>query len=243
MPRFYVRTLTENLTALRRDVAQAAELGCDCAAFPEQFLTGYFGAGSPLELRQVMAELSAAHPAMLLLFGTISEDGVNRQCLYLAGRSVASYDKVHLFLPNGEDKLWRRGEKYVALAHGDWRIGLLTCNDVRFPEQARALKLEYDVNLLWYPALWPWERDHVWAALLRARAIENGCFVLGCCLAGLDNGQELFDGAGCHVYSPLGDELHPAQRVYTLDPALLARVTVDTRQQYCAIPQTELIEP
>ncbi len=149
---------------------------------------------------------------------------------------------MHLFEPNDEHKLWRPGERYVAVKHGAWRIGLATCNDVRFPEQARALKLKYNINLLTYPALWPWARDHTYAALLRARAIENGAFSLGCCVAGVDNGVERFDGAGNHVFDPLGNELHPDGRVYTLDPAVFERVTVDTRAQYREITQVELVD-
>lgn len=242
MPRFYVRGLDENLAALRRDVAAAAAGGCDCIMFPEQFLTGYYGEGEAAALRREFAALSAEQPALLMFCGTISEDGVNRQCVYLGGRPVASYDKVHLFLPNGEDQLWRPGDKYAVLRHGAWRIGLCTCNDVRFSEQSRALKLGHDVNMLVYPALWPWERDHIWSALLRARAIENGCFTAGCCVAGVDNGRESFDGAGNHVFSPVGEELRPQGRIYEVDPALLEQLTVDTRAQHREVSVTELFD-
>lgn len=242
LPRFHVAGLEANLAALRRDMADAAVKGCDCVLFPEQFLTGYHGAGEAAELRAEFESLSAQYSRVLCIYGTISEDGKNRQCVYLGGAEVAHYDKVHLFLPNKEGDLWQVGNRYVALQHGQWRIGLATCNDVRFPEQARALKLKFDINLLVYPALWPWARDQVLAVLLRARAIENGCFVAGCCVAEVDNGAELFDGAGNHVFDPLGAELHDDQRVYELDLDRLGRVTVDTREQHCEIAAVELLE-
>lgn len=242
MPRFYVRGLSDNLAGLRHDVAAAAAEGCDCIVFPEQFMTGYYGEGEAGALREEFAGLSAEQPALLMFCGTITEDGVNRQCVYLAGRQVAAYDKVHLFLPNGEDKLWQAGNKYAVLRHGAWRIGLCTCNDVRFSEQARALKLAQDVNLLVYPALWPWERDHLWAALLRARAIENGCFVAGCSVAGVENGHEMFDGAGNHVFDPLGEELRPQGRVYRLEFTVLERVMVNTRSQYREVTDIQLFD-
>jgi predicted amidohydrolase len=242
LPRFYVRGLAENLAAMQRDAADAAARDCDCVMFPEQFLTGYYGEGDPARLRQEFAALSAQHPAMLLFMGTISEDGVNRQCIYRAGEQVASYDKIHLFLPNGEDKLWRTGDSYAALEYGDWRIGLCTCNDVRFSEQARALKLKYDINMLVYPSLWPWQRDQVLAALLRARAIEGGCFAVCCCVAGIDNGQEQFDGAGNHVFDPLGEELYGKDRVFELDASLTESVTVDTRVQHIDIGEMRLFK-
>jgi predicted amidohydrolase len=90
--------------------------------------------------------------------------------------------------------LWQPGERYLAVRFQDVNIGLATCNDVRFPEQARALKLAHDVALLLYPALWPWQRDHVWSALLRARAIENGAFSRGAA-SRRSTMAELFDGA------------------------------------------------
>jgi predicted amidohydrolase len=242
LPRFHVRGLQENLAAMQRDVEDAAARDCDCVMFPEQFLTGYYGDGQPAQLRNEFTALSAEHPALLLFMGTISEDGVNRQCIYRAGELVASYDKIHLFLPNGEGDIWRPGNRYAVLEYGDWRIGLCTCNDVRFPEQARTMKLEHDINMLVYPSLWPWQRDQVLSALLRARAIENGCFSVGCCVAGVDNGKEHFDGAGNHVFDPLGAEIYGSDRVYELDRQLLTRVTVDTRGQFIAIEDTQLFK-
>jgi predicted amidohydrolase len=240
--RFFTTDFAANIARLHAAVDEAAQLACELAMFPEQFLTGYYGAGDPLRIKAELAAASTRHPHLLCICGTITEDGMNRQYAYLGGEPRACYTKVHLFEPNGEHQLWGRGERYVALSWGGWRIGMLTCNDVRFPEQARALKLKHDVNLLVYPALWPWSRDHVFAALLRARAIENNAFAIGCCVMGVDNGVEQFDGAGNHVFDPLGNELHPAGRTYELDHGELAQVTVDTRAQYREITQVELIK-
>ena len=243
MPRFYVLEPDVNLARMRTDAGLAVKEGCDCVIFPEQFITGYYAKNEPERFRREFAEVSGEHAGVLFFFGTISEDGVNRLVVYLDGREVIHYDKIHLFLPNGEGEIWGTGDRYVALRHGDWRIGLATCNDVRFPEQVRELKLKHDINMVVYPALWPWQRDHVWAALLKARAIENGCFVAGSCVAGVNNGHEQFDGAGNHVFTPLGDEVYPAGRVYELNPAVLDQVTVDTREQYRPISRVELIDP
>ena len=240
IPRFYVRDLAANLARMQSDLADAAEQGCDMAVFPELFLTGYQGQADPVHLRQELASASVAYPNMLCVWGAISEDGVNRQLVYKDGHELAAYDKVHLFQPNGEHEMWRHGASYTALRSSGWTIGLATCNDVRFPEQARALRMKHGAELLIYPALWPWARDHVWAALLKARAIENGVFVIGCCVAGIDNGRELFDGAGNHVFDPLGDELHPVRRVYTLDRARLNEVLVDTCEQYRDVTDVRL---
>jgi predicted amidohydrolase len=240
LPRFYVRDLQSNLAALERDVEDAAARGADAIVFPEVFLTGYTGVAEPQAVHAKFAELSARHPRLLCVFGSVSEERRNRTSVYLGGNRTAYYDKVHMFLPNGEAQMWDSGTCYTAFQHGDWRVGLLICNDLRFPEQARALKLAHDVNLLIYPALWPWQRDHTWQALLRARAIENGCFAVGCCVAGVDNGGELFDGAGNYVFDPLGNAVHPHVRMYELDAKMLERLTVDTRAQWVDITDVNL---
>ena len=81
----------------------------------------------------------------------------------------------------------------------------------------------------------------MFSALLRARAIENGCFAAGCCVAGADNGGELFDGAGNYVWDPLGNAVIPDGRVYTLDANVLEKLNVDTRAQYVDITDVNLM--
>lgn len=241
MPRFHVRDLNTNFARLHAGCDTAAQRGCELAVFPEQFLSGYHGENDLPRIKAEFTAVSAKYPQLLCAFGTVTEDGYNQQHIYLGGVARASYKKVHLFEPNGEHELWQRGESYTALRWGQWRIGLITCNDVRFPEQARALKLVRNVNLLLCPALWPAQRDHILSALLRARAIENGAFVLCCCVAGVDNGVEQFNGALNHAFDPLGCELYSDDGVYTIDPDILERVTVDTRAQYREITQVDLI--
>ena len=240
LSRFYVRDLETNITQMAVELSEASELGCDAVFFPEMFLTGYYGNHDVKRIRTEFAQQSARHPGLICFFGCISEDGHNRQLVYAAGKELARYDKVHLFAPNGEDEMWTPGASYVAVRHGGWTIGLATCNDVRFPEQGRALKLKHNIDMLIYPSLWPWARDHILAALVRARAIENGVFTVCCCVAGINNGQEQFDGAGNHVFDPLGTELHPSGRVYELERALLGSLLVDTRERYLDIADVEL---
>jgi len=241
LPRFYVRDIEANIARLHSEL-DAAAAGCGIIVFPEQFITGYRAACEPLRLHDEFTAGSARQPELLCIFGTVTEEGRNRQWAYRDGQPLAHYDKVHLFEPNLEHELWQSGARYVALTHGGLTIGLATCNDVRFPEQARALKLQLGIQMMIYPALWPWQRDHVWRALLQARAIENGVFCIGCCVAGVDNGLERFDGAGNYVFDPLGEPVYAQGCVYNLDEQRLGAVTVDTRAQYREVTQVELVE-
>ncbi len=101
-----------------------------------------------------------------------------------AGAVVARYDKIHMFdidLPGGESyresNAYRPGGQTV-VAETPWgRLGMSVCYDVRFPHLYRALA-QAGADLLVVPSVFtvPTGRAH-WHVLLRARAIENGCFV------------------------------------------------------------------
>ena len=86
------------------------------------------------------------------------------------------YDKRHLFTYAGEDGLYTRGEDRVVVRYGGLRFLLQVCYDLRFPVFSRN-RGDYDVAI--YVANWPTLRLFAWQTLLRARAIENQCFVLG----------------------------------------------------------------
>ena len=75
---------------------------------------------------------------------------------------------------------------------------------------ARALRLQARCDALLVPAWWPWRRDHIWRALLQARAIENGIYTVGCCIAASEHPAEGFAGAGNYVFDPLGDPVPTA---------------------------------
>lgn len=104
------------------------------------------------------------------------------------GSLLATYRKTHLFDSFGHresDRLLAGRPEPVAVDLGDLRIGLMTCYDLRFPEQARAL-VDVGADLLTVPAAWvrgPLKEDH-WLTLLRARAIENTVFVAGAAQCG-----------------------------------------------------------
>lgn len=232
-----------NLTRLEEEVAAAAGGGASLVVFPESFLHGYTRSVEPRAAREVFRRLSEAYAGVLMVFGTLSEDRRNRLSVWLGGREAARYDKVHLFEPNGELALWEPGDRYVALRALGLTWGFLTCNDLRFPEQARALKLRGRCDVLVVPAWWPWRRDHVWATLLRARAIENGVWVLGCCVAASEFPGESFAGAGNHVFDPLGEPVRtPDDRTYEMDLTHPAPLVVDPLKTSPNIERLDIIE-
>jgi predicted amidohydrolase len=126
---------------------------------------------------------------------------VNRSFLIApSGDILASYDKIHMFdidLGNGES--YRESANYqpgetAVISDLPWgRIGLTICYDVRFPALYRALA-EAGASFLTVPSAFtrPTGEAH-WHVLLRARAIENGCFVFAAAQGGLhENKRETF---------------------------------------------------
>jgi len=236
LSRFLCLDAASNLGRFEEEARTAALGGADVVVFPEAFLGGYQRPVDPGIARARFAAISADHPRTAFVFGTITEERRNRLTVWQAGRCSAFYDKVHLFRPHGEEAFWEPGDRYVAFAHGPWRIGLLTCNDVRFPEQARALRLQARVDLLLAVAWWPWRRDDAWQALLKARAIENAVYSVGCCVAGSESPEERFAGAGNHVFDPLGRPIaSPDDHTYLLERNRLTLPLVDPLETHRAI--------
>ena len=229
-----------NLSRFRDETAVAVAGGAEFVVFPELFLTGYTRTLDPERAWAAFAEASRAAGDALLVCGSVSVGRANRLTAWCAGERLAAYDKIHLFRPNGEHERWDPGDRYVAFTWRGLTIGLMNCNDVRFPEQARALRLRAGAELLIAPAWWPWRRDHVWRTLLAARAIENSVWVLGCAIeASVAPGEE-FAGAGNHVFDPGGEPVRtPDDRFWELDLVGAAHPVVDTAAQYLDITTVE----
>jgi predicted amidohydrolase len=139
-------------------------------------------------------------------------EGVFNRLLFVApDGSVQAYDKRHLFRYAREHERYAAGRDRLTVEWKGWRICPQVCYDLRFPVFSRN---RYDVerpgapdyDLLVYVANWPSARAHAWKTLLRARAIENLCYVAGLNRVGTD-GNGLHYAGDSAVIDFLG---HPA---------------------------------
>lgn len=204
-----------NLVVAGRLLREARERGCELAVLPENFaLMARAPAdrlrhaeedhGGPIQerLSRLCRELG-----LWVVAGTIpmrcgSPTKVRAACLVYdsRGEQVARYDKIHLF-----DVDLGAGERYaesdgfepgnaaavVATPYG--KLGLAVCYDLRFPELFRIL-LGQGAEIISLPAAFtvPTGEAH-WDVLLRARAIENSCYVVAAAQAGHhDNGRATY---------------------------------------------------
>jgi predicted amidohydrolase len=95
------------------------------------------------------------------------------------GKIAGSYRKIHLFSLHGEDRHFAAGDRTIVVPTAVGKLGIMTCYDLRFPELARRLALD-GADILCLSAQWPVSRIEHWSLLLRARAIENQLFAIGC---------------------------------------------------------------
>jgi predicted amidohydrolase len=124
----------------------------------------------------------------------------NTSLVFSRGKLIHRYDKIHLFKPTGDMTYFTRGVRAgtFSITAGRNRIcsGMVICYDLRFPELMRAMALK-GMKMLFVPARWPAVRDEAWQSLLKARAIENQIFVVGC---------NSLDGEGgiSYAFNPFG---------------------------------------
>lgn len=201
----------ENIARMNYWVGQAAERGAQLVLLPEYFcLMGDdgdkvrirephgTGAGSPIQRALSQA---ASRYRVWLIGGTVplvasTPDRVRNAVLVYGpdGIERARYDKIHLFAftkgseSYNEAKTIEPGETPIVCQTIAGRTGLSVCYDLRFPELYRRLA---PLNLIVMPAAFTYTTGKVhWELLIRARAVENQCYVLASAQGGLhENGR------------------------------------------------------
>ena len=219
--------MTRNLEAASRLIAQAARDGAQQVSLPEYFCLMGRHDSDKLAIAEAPGEgpiqsFLAAHArerGLWLIGGTLpirgeTPDRVRNACCVFApdGTLAARYDKIHLFrFDNGresydEARVLEAGSQPVALQAGPLRVGLSICYDLRFPELYRALGVP-PCDVLSVPSAFTFTtgRAH-WELLLRARAVENQCFVLAAAQGGLhENGRRTWGHS--MIVDPWGEVL------------------------------------
>jgi omega-amidase len=203
---------------------------------PEMFNTGFsmkpelFAEKMDGETVNWMKRISAEKKIILTGSVMIEENGkyFNRLIWMLPNSDFGVYDKRHLFAYAHESEHYSAGNKKLIASVKGWKINLQVCYDLRFPVWARQAPpplgeagrgSEYD--LLINVANWPEKRSLAWKTLLRARALENQCFVVGVNRVGEDGEQISYDG-GSTIIDPLGEIIYEKNKeedvfTYTLE--------------------------
>jgi len=220
-----------NFARLVPRIAAAAASGAELVVLTETFSTGFAvdepdlaePEGGPSA--QFLAGQAAEHG--LWVAGTCPEVPAdddprpyNSFVFAGPGGETHRYRKIHPFTYGGETDHFRAGSELVTFTIGDVRVSPLVCYDLRFADEFWGLAPVTDVYVV--PANWPAPRRAHWRALLRARAIENLAYVVGCNRVGTGGG--LTYAGDSQVVDPLGERLATAAAdettLYaTVDPA------------------------
>ncbi|MET0636328.1 MAG: amidohydrolase [Chitinophagaceae bacterium] len=208
--------------------------GAEVVVLPEMFSTGF--SMQPGRLAETMdgetvgwmKRVSAENRIILTGSVIIKENDqyFNRLLWVLPDGQLGIYDKKHLFAYAGEDQFYTAGNKRLIASVKGWKINLQVCYDLRFPVWARQQMLEepeYDVLI--YVANWPQKRNTAWKTLLRARAIENQCYVVGVNRVGVD-GNGIDHSGDSMVIDPLGEILYESEGVESIVTITLQKETL-----------------
>ncbi len=243
-----------NHAAAAKLLQRAAEDGVTLALLPEMFATGFSldGAriaqppGGPSEewlrgmARGLGMHLVAGLAETCDAGGRPSPLPCNNALWVTPDGNVSRYTKLHPFSFAGEDARFAKGTKVATWTIEGLRVTPVVCYDLRFPELFRAAT--DDTDLYAVIANWPERRRAHWQTLLRARAIENLCYVAGVNRVGEDGLGNPHTGDSA-VISPWGETLASAALDETLlvarvDPAKVAEarakfpVLRDRRDRY-----------
>lgn len=164
----------------------------DLFVLPESMTTGFAlgatEAAEPMQGESLMRLQSLADRLGVGIAGTLfvreAEGVYNRFFLIDGGQPLQTQDKRHLFSMAGEARRVRAAESRKLLNFRGWRILPIVCYDLRFPVWCRCVDNEYDLILA--VANWPEARAEVWRTLMRARAMENLAWLVGCNRVGTD---------------------------------------------------------
>ena len=255
--------VADNLAAAAGLLREAKDLGAEIACLPENF--SFIGlhdadkcqvaeADGEGHVQSFLSE-TARKLKMWILGGTIviRGDGAGRVAnssllIDAAGKRVARYDKIHLFdvtIP-GRDEQYREsthvaaGREPVVADTPVGKLGLSVCYDMRFPELYREL-VSQGAEWLVMPAAFtvPTGRAH-WETLLRARAIENLCYVVAPAQAGTHtSGRETYgDSIIVDYWGQVLSRLAKGGGVITADIDLAKEA--ETRARFPALDNRQL---
>jgi predicted amidohydrolase len=196
-------------------VQMASHNRCDIIVFPEMFNTGFSMSVASIaeeedgETASVLSRMAKQYNINVIAGYVLkASDGKKGQNIAVAydrnGDCLAKYIKLHPFSFVGENQYYIAGENTIIFNIEGMAASIFICYDLRFPEAFR--RVAKYVQTIFVIANWPSERKEHWVALLKARAIENQCFVIGVNRIGRDGNGIVYPGSSA-IFGPSGNEM------------------------------------
>lgn len=212
--------IAANEKEVRRLTVLAKSAGADMVVFPEFTFVGFTHeparfcdtADAPRQL--AFARSLSREQEIAIACGVVrAAEPLPRNNLSIVrnGETLLSYDKIHSYSFGGETLAYSRGDAVATTAFGGVAFGAFVCYDLRFPEIFQAAARAADAIVV--IGNWPADRIENWYTLLRARALETQCYLVGVNRAGSGGGiayapsSVVFDPTGRRLTPPTPDEL------------------------------------
>lgn len=198
-----------NLKNICTNITKAKNKNADIVFFPEMSLTGFSmniektSEKNSFNIQKIKD--TAIKEKISVGFGWVKyiDDKAENHYTVVSdtGEVISDYIKIHPFSYAGEDRFFYSGEKVVDFKINDVNFSTFICYDLRFPEIFQIASKKSDVIVI--PANWPEKRKEHWKTLLKARAIENQCYIIGVNCFGYQY-EIYYSGDSC-VLNPNGD--------------------------------------
>jgi Predicted amidohydrolase len=208
------KTPEANVESLLAEATRAGEYGARLVILPELWNVAYVNGKAECPVLKDYEALDsfcevARRFGMGIVAGSMAvvsgKGKVNRSyAIGPDGKILLSYDKVHTFPSFFETGIFKPGSALAICDLFGWKIGLLVCFDLEFPELCRAL-VEKGADLLVVAGAWPADHIRIWRTLLVARAIENQVFTVG--VNRCDKGTLVRFGGHSLAVDPFGETL------------------------------------
>lgn len=202
-----------NLVKAEELIKKAKASECDVAVFPEMFTTGFSMESSRIAeepqgpVIKKLCKLAGEYDITLIAGVAVAVENQYENRAYIVnpqGEIVDFYTKNYSFTYSGEEKKYVSGNKQILFELDGTPSSVFICYDLRFPELFR--KVARKASLIFVIANWPDSRIDQWDALLKARAIENQCFIVAVNRKGSDDYGLKYNGHSS-VFNPLGEEI------------------------------------
>lgn len=205
-------SIPENMKKIEEFVKEASKNNVELVLFPEMSLTGFTMDVNKLSLseEEVVKWISQIAVDNNINIGLgfavkVDEKGKNKYVVVSEkGNVLAIYTKIHPFSYSGEENKYYKGHEICTYKIKEFQMTPFICYDLRFPEIFQIASKRSQIITV--AASWPKSREEHWIALLKARAIENQCYVVGINRIGFGNGLE-YSGKSIFV-NPDGEILN-----------------------------------
>ena len=203
---------SENMKKVEGFAKKASQSKVELLLFPEMSLTGFTMDINKLLLfeEQIISWIKKIAVNNNINIGIgfaikVDEKGKNKYVIVSKeGKILTTYTKIHPFSYSGEDNKYYSGDEICICKIKEFNITPFICYDLRFPEIFQLASKE--AQIITVAASWPKSREQHWITLLKARAIENQCYVIGINRVGSGDGVQ-YNGASIFV-SPNGEILN-----------------------------------